>query len=357
LAGTAVTRSSSGATTYAWNNCVTNGIAFTPVATTTYTVTGTTLGCTNTDQVIVTVNPLPIVGAGPDQTVCAGTAVTLSGSGATTYSWSPAITNGVAFTPAATATYTVTGTTSGCTSTDQVLVTVNPLPIVGAGPDQTVCFGTQVTLSGTGASTYTWSPAVTNGVAFTPTLGATTYTVTGTTAAGCTGTDQVVVTMNSNPSPVINGPTEYCTGNTALLSTSIPYNAYLWSTGATTATINATAANNPITVTVTNANGCQGTSPAFTVTENNFINANFNVTICQGQSAVIHGVSQTVAGTYSQTFTSAAGCDSTSNVTLTVNPLPNVNAGVHQSGCIETATTLNSTGTTNYSLSQASTNG
>lgn len=356
-AGTAVTLSGSGATTYSWNNSVTNGVAFTPVATATYTVTGTTLGCTNTDQVVVTVNPLPIVGAGTDQTVCAGTAVTLSGSGATTYSWSPVITNGVAFTPAATTTYTVTGTTSGCTSTDQVIVTVNPLPIVGAGPDQTVCFGTQVTLSGTGASTYTWSPAVTNGVAFTPTLGATTYTVTGTTAAGCTGTDQVVVTMNSNPSPVINGPTEYCTGNTALLSTSMPYNAYLWSTGATTATINATAANNPITVTVTNANGCQGTSPAFTVIENNFINANFNVTICQGQSAVIHGVSQTVAGTYSQTFTSAAGCDSTSNVTLTVNPLPNVNAGVDQSVCTGTATTLNATGASTYSWSPAATNG
>ena len=39
--------------------------------------------------------------------------------------------------PVATTTYTVTGTSAeGCISTDNVLVTVNPLPVVNAGPDQ-----------------------------------------------------------------------------------------------------------------------------------------------------------------------------------------------------------------------------
>ena len=41
-------------------------------------------------------------------------------------------------------TYTVTGTDgNGCENTDQVDVTVNPLPTVGAGADQTVCEGDQ----------------------------------------------------------------------------------------------------------------------------------------------------------------------------------------------------------------------
>lgn len=356
-AGTAVTLTGTGATSYSWTAPVSNGVAFTPAATATYTVTGTTSGCTSTDQVTITVNPIPTVGAGPDQAVCAGTAVTLSGTGASTYSWSPVITNGVAFTPASTTTYTVTGTTSGCTNTDQVTVTVNPMPTVSAGIDQTVCSGTQVTLSGSGASTYTWTSPVTNGVAFTPTLGSTTYTVTGTTAAGCTGTDQMVVTVNANPTPVINGPLTYCSGNYSTLSTSTAYSGYNWSTGVSTPTTNATNVNNPITVTVTNSFGCQGTSPAFNVTENSVITANFNVTICQGQTAMIHGVSQSTAGTYSQTYTTASGCDSTSNVTLVVNPLPNVNAGVDQSVCTGTATTLNATGASTYSWSPAATNG
>ena len=73
--GTQVTLIGSGATTYAWDNGITDGLAFTPaVGTITYTVTGTDAnGCVNTDQVDVTVNPLPVVNAGADQTVCEGT--------------------------------------------------------------------------------------------------------------------------------------------------------------------------------------------------------------------------------------------------------------------------------------------
>src|SRR5574343_574753 len=360
-AGASTTLTATGGVTYSWNNGlgVGNNFSVSPAVTTTYTVVGTNAaGCTGTDAITVTVNPLPTVNAGADQTVCAGTAVTLSGSGASTYTWNNGVTNGVAFTPAATTTYTVTGTSAaGCINTDQVVVTVNPLPTVNACADQTVCLGATVTLSGSGAATYTWNNGVTNGVAFTPTLGTTTYTVTGTSAAGCINTDQVIVTVNPLPAPVINGPATYCAGNTALLSTSTPFTTYSWSTGSTNPTINATAADNPITVTVTNAFGCQATSTVFTVTQNSVITANFNVTICQGQSATIHGVPQTVAGVYSQTFTLGTGCDSTSNVTLIVNPLPAVNAGVDQAVCTGTATTLTATGATTYSWNNGVTNG
>ena len=348
--GTSVTLTGTGASTYTWDNGVTQGVAFTPsVGSVVYTVTGTTAaGCTGTDQVTVTVNPMPITNAGADQTICAGTSVTLTATGATTYSWNNGVNQGVAFTPASSTTYTVTGTTSGCTMTDQVTITVNPLPVVNAGADQTVCNGTSVTLTATGATTYTWDNGVTNGVPFTPFVGSITYNVTGTTAAGCTATDQVIVTVNPNPVPVIQGPTEYCSGNTATLSTSVAYAGFTWSTGATSATVNVTTANNPISVTVTNAFGCQATSSTFTVTENSVITANFTETICQGQSVVIHGVSQSVAGTYSQSFTSVSGCDSIANVTLVVNPLPGVNAGLDQTVCTPTSVTLTATGASTY---------
>ncbi|MGA1365019.1 MAG: PA domain-containing protein, partial [Schleiferiaceae bacterium] len=129
-------------------------------------------GCTSVnDTIMVTVNALPTIDAGADVTVCAGTPVTLSASGAATYSWNNGITNGVAFIPTATTTYTVTGTNAnGCVSVDSVVVTVNPLPVVDAGADVTVCAGTPVTLSASGgASTYTWNNGITNGVAFIPT--------------------------------------------------------------------------------------------------------------------------------------------------------------------------------------------
>ncbi len=205
-AGTAVTLNGSGAASYVWNNGVTNGVAFTPGSTTTYTVTGTDAnGCQNTDQVTVTVNALPNVTAGADQSVCAGGSVTVNGSGASSYAWDNGVTNGVAFTPGTTTTYTVTGTDgNGCTDTDQMIVTVNALPTVNAGADQTICLGSSVTLSGSGATSYSWTNGVSNNVSFNPALGTVTYTVTGTDANGCQNTDQVVVTVVPVPVADIN---------------------------------------------------------------------------------------------------------------------------------------------------------
>jgi gliding motility-associated-like protein len=154
---------------------------------------------------MITVNALPNVNAGSDQAVCSGQTVTLSGSGAVSYSWNNGVVNGSAFTPSGTTTYTVTGAdANGCQNTDQVTVAVNPLPSIGAGVDQTVCAGMAVTLSGNGGVTYTWSNGVANNTAFSPSLGTTTYTVTGTDANGCQNTDQVTVTVVPVPTAGMN---------------------------------------------------------------------------------------------------------------------------------------------------------
>jgi hypothetical protein len=173
-------------------------VAFVPNATTTYTVTGTDAnGCTNTAQTTVTVNALPTVTAPANQTVCSGTNVTLNGGGASAYAWNNGVSNGVAFAANATTTYTVTGTdANGCTNAAQTIVTVNTLPTVTAPANQTVCAGTSATLNGSGAVSYAWDNNVQNGVSFTPNA-TQTYTVTGTDANGCQGTDQVLVTVAS----------------------------------------------------------------------------------------------------------------------------------------------------------------
>ena len=90
--------------------------------------------------------------------------------------------------------------TGGCgTVAATGTITVNDLPTVDAGTDQTVCGGDNVTISGSGASTYTWDNGVDDGVAFTAST-TTTYTVTGTDANGCINTDQVTVTVNNTES-------------------------------------------------------------------------------------------------------------------------------------------------------------
>ena len=108
---------------------------------------------------------------------------------------------GTPFAPAlVTTTYTVVGTdANGCTNSDEVDVTVNPLPVINAGLDQEVCDGDEVTLTGSGGVSYAWDNGVTDGVAFTPSVGNTIYTVTGTDANGCVNTATVSVDVLPNP--------------------------------------------------------------------------------------------------------------------------------------------------------------
>ncbi len=84
-------------------------------------------GTSQASNLEVAVNPLPIVNAGSDTTVCANDfPITLTATGnATSYSWSTSA-NAATTTITAAGTYTVTGTLNGCFSTDNVVVISDP---------------------------------------------------------------------------------------------------------------------------------------------------------------------------------------------------------------------------------------
>lgn len=263
-----VTLSGSGCTTctYTWDNGVSNGIPFVPAAATTYTVTATDAnGCTGTDAVLVTVSNVMTPDAGLDQTVCSGESVILSASAdpGSTFTWSNNVTNNVPFTPASTVIYTVTATTGGCTGTDEVTVTVNPLPTAGAGIPQTVCPGASVTLSGSGGVSFIWDNNVTNGVPFIP-PSTTTYTVTATDIYGCTDDAQVVITVMPPITIGFNTTDEHCGYADGSVTANPAGGAgnftYLWSNSQGTKTASNLSAGN-YTVTVT-SNGCTESASA-----------------------------------------------------------------------------------------------
>jgi len=133
------TLNASGGVSYNWSTSEsTQSIVVSPASNTTYTVTVTDgNGCSQTDNVAITVNNLPTANAGADTAVCNGLSTNLNASGGVSYSWSPAtglsntaISNPVA-TPTSSTTYTVTVTdNNGCSDTDDVIVGIYPSPTV-----------------------------------------------------------------------------------------------------------------------------------------------------------------------------------------------------------------------------------
>jgi gliding motility-associated-like protein len=269
---TPMTLNGSGAVSYTWNNGATNGTPFIPSVDGKYIVTGTDAnGCINKDSLMVTFLPAPVVSAGADVTVCENTSVTFTGTGAaTTYTWDNGITDGQAYVPAV-GTYTIVlhgYDASNCFGLDTVILTVNPLPIVNAGPDQIICTGSAATLAGSGANSYVWDNGITDNVPFSPTS-TLTYTVTGTSAVGCVNTDQVIVSIETPITIQIATTSEpACEPHTAMLinnSTGTPSANTQWvfGDGNTLSSLNDTVTNlyenqgcYDLTVTSTTALGC-----------------------------------------------------------------------------------------------------
>jgi len=396
--GSSTTLGASGGTAYSWlpatglsSTTIANPIA-NPTTTTNYTVTVTSLGCTATDIVIVTVNPLPTANAGSDASFCSGSSTALSASGGGTYSWSPAfaglsstvISNPIA-SPTVTTTYTVTVTVAGCTATDAVIVTVNPIPTANAGTDATICNGSSTTLSATGGPGYSWSPAtglssttIANPVATPSTT--TNYTVTVTNAFGCTNTDVVIVAVTPLPSANAGTDVSICNGSSTTLGAS-GGTAYSWlpATGLSSTTIANPVANPTTTinytVTVTNS-GCTATDVVIvTVNPVPTVNAGSDVAICNGSSTPLSAIgfglyswlpvtglssssisnptaSPVTTTNYTVTLTSG-GCTATDVVIVTVNPTPTANAGTDATICDGSSTTLSATGGPGYSWTPA----
>ncbi len=352
--GTPATLIAHGAVTYTWSFGVTNPHDSTgtanPFNTSTYTVTGTSGGCTSTAVATVTVNQLPNVQVNPVPPICTGQTALLIANGAATYSWSAGATfvghDTATASPSITTTYTVTGTSvNGCTATGTVIVTNNSPIITVNAP--TICTGNSAILVANGANTYTWSAGATpigvDSASVSPAV-TTTYTVTGT-GAGCTSTATVTVTVVNSLNVIVNSPT-ICTGQTAYLVASGASN-YTWSAGATSISIDSASAN-PTTLTsytVTGTSGSCSSSAVATVTVNPMPVVTVNsLTLCRGSVATLiaHGASTytwsngatsqgdstaTASPNFTSTYTvtgTSAGCSATATSTVTVVNSPNV---------------------------------
>jgi gliding motility-associated-like protein len=250
-----------GGTTYSWSSGeATNPITVSPASDASYTVTGTTNGCSNTAVAAVQVNPVPIITVNSG-TICAGLSDTLIAAGGTTYSWSngEAI-NPIIVSPTNTATYTVTGYSLGCAGNAIATVTINQLPVSNAGAIVSFCSGDSAAIGAptTIGYTYLWSP--TNGLnsatvsdpkiilANTSTgIDTINYSVI-TTNNGCYSADTVAVTVFPIPVSGFVSPAGQCfKGNNFSFNAGgsfLPNPNFLWSFG-TNASPSASSLQNP----------------------------------------------------------------------------------------------------------------
>lgn len=315
---------------------------------------------------VVAVNVVaPIANAGVDKAICIGQSTSLTASGGGTYLWN----NGSAaqvinVSPFVTSTYSLTVTTSGCTATDNIVVTVNANPTANAGVDQNICQGSSATLQASGGAGYLWNTGATSQfITVTPATN-TTYTVTVTQNA-CTSTDNVIVNVSSKIVANAGIDRSTCPGKSVAL-TATGGDSYSWSNGATSATITVSpSTNTTYTVTAASASGCGTASDmvVVNVTTQLIASAGADKAICKGSfttitatGAEVYGwstgattastlVAPTVSTVYTVTASTADGClTATDNIIITVNELPSANAGADKTVCSGTTVALTGSG-------------
>ncbi|OFY19272.1 MAG: hypothetical protein A2X02_02105, partial [Bacteroidetes bacterium GWF2_29_10] len=226
------------------------------------------------------------VSAGTDKTICNGSSVSLTATGATSYLWSTGATAAtISVNPATTSTYYVTGTTGACTAKDTVIVTVNPLPTINAGIDKTICNGSSTSLTATGATSYLWNTGATTATISVDPAITSTYYVTGTTST-CYAEDTVIVTVNSLPTANAGSDVTIISGDSTVL-TATGGTSYLWSTSKTTASITVKPIINTVYyVSVYNASACMAIDSVkvSVTTASCSVSAGTDKTICKGSS-------------------------------------------------------------------------
>jgi gliding motility-associated-like protein len=315
----------------------------------------------------------PVAAFTPSATnVCVGQAVNFTDNSTgtpTTWNWTfpsgtPPTANtqnvtGVIWNTAGTYTVSLTAANASGNSTTNVVITVNPSPTVTVtSTQQTICQGNSTTLTASGASTYGWLPGPLNGspVSVTP-ASTTTYTLTGTSAAGCQDTAQYTVYVQACPGPVAafsSSDTTVCIGqavNFTDLSTGPP-TSWSWTfpsgtppaantQNVTGVTWNA-AGSYTVQLTATNANGSNTASLVITVAPTPTVSVTASQqTICQGNNTTLTAsgatsydwlpgplsgspviVTPAATTTYTLTGTDAQGCQDTAQYTVYVQACP-----------------------------------
>ncbi len=309
--GQSTTLTATGGVSYLWNDgTTTQNHTVSDVGTYSVTVTDAN-GCTGTASQTVTMKTLPTITISGDTTFCEGRNATLTALGGASFVWSNGLTN-ASISVYTSGSYSVTGTgDNGCSNMAVAVVTVNPMPTISISGNTSFCQGSSTILTASGADSYIWNNGTTAPSVTIDAFGI--YNVTGTTAAGCTGSASVMVTVSSNPTITITGDTELCPGETTML-TANGGTRYIWFDGSSSATYQTSTAGNYSVIGYNDA-GCYS---MVSVDVQQYDNAQTEETATGAETYLWNGENYTESGDYTYTTTTAHGCDSTVTLHLTI---------------------------------------
>ena len=279
-----------------WSNSSTS-YSLTNLCSALYSYSLTTGTCVVTGTVNVSQPaPLTLSASTTNSLICNGNSATLTsnaagGTSPLTYSWSSGPTASlITVSPTVSTVYTINVTDANlCAISSSISVGISANPTVAIVSSNSVaCLGGSITLTANGASTYTWNTGSNNSsIAISPTA-TTVYTVSGLSAAGCSGANSTsTISLGVAPSPTVAAVTStslICAGNAATLTAS-GASTYSWSNGASTANAVITpTTNTTYTVTGIAANGCgnsavisQSVSTCAGLKTNSISNSNLNL--------------------------------------------------------------------------------
>ncbi len=216
-------------------------------------------GCQGQAAVTIAQWPLPQIDLGAGAAFCPGESVLLdAGPGFSNYSWTGGL-NLQAIEVSIPGQYAVTVTdANGCSVVDSIAVAQLAPPLVQLSAPPGLCPGAMATLSTvTPFVDYSWSAGGAGSAITVDQPGI--YSVTVTDVNGCSGADTVQINALSAPQVNIQGGLKLCENGSTILDAGSGFTTYNWTGAVSSPTLVVSAPGN-YGVTVTDANGCQGSA-------------------------------------------------------------------------------------------------
>ncbi|MEL7425542.1 MAG: gliding motility-associated C-terminal domain-containing protein [Bacteroidota bacterium] len=344
---------------YTWSNTAsTNVVTISEPGEYTVTVSDE-FGCMGTATVDVEALALPTPAITGDMDYCIGDSTTLNGgNGYVTYEWSVPGAEDQFLVATSPGQYGLTVTDdNGCIGSTNTMVIENALPVHAIQGEAGFCPGlTTILTAEAGFAAYNWS---TGGSGTSIEVGTDeTFSLSVTDANGCVGVAQLPVIEYATAIPAINGPQQFCPGESTTLSGENGFVSYNWSNGSTETSVNITEIG-PVDLIVTDNNGCITTN---TVDLSNFIVTPPTITavdgFCTGSTADLEatpgytsyvwsnsGTMPTITvsdgGVYELDVIDTNGCPSEAVISIDEYDLPVPVIGGSLTYCIGNSTTLN----------------